>query len=181
MKVIHLISIATALLAAGCSEVHPVDKQEIIHIHLEDAKAGYNQSFALDINDDGNSEFVFSATLIADVVGDHLRFAIISRYDNEVIGANGNVTALPEGESITSDSSFGFDNEVLVIKTTTQDGITWWGNWKGVQSKYVGVRFRVDGSVCYGWIKLSVNEPNEQIVIHEMAYVKGTGVSGILT
>ncbi len=180
MKSIFLLLFPAILIAAGCEDDTPASKPGIVHIHLDDVKVRYNQPVPLDVDDNGDSEFVFNATLIADAIGDHLRFTIISRYDNAVIGDNGNVEVLSFDEPINPGSTFGTDNEVLVIKTTTNDGTSWWGNWKDVQNAFIGIRFTINGSVRYGWIKVSVSEPNEQLVIHEMAYIKRNTPDGIL-
>ncbi|MFN3667418.1 MAG: hypothetical protein ACK4S0_14730 [Sediminibacterium sp.] len=173
------LSVTIALFGVRCSEDSPVSKQEIIHINLEDAKAGYNKPFSLDIDKDGNGEFIFNATLIADAVGDHLRFAINSRYGNEVIGEYGNVKVLSSGDPVNESGAFDYDNEVLAVRTITNHETTWWGNWKGIQNKYMGIRFQLNGSSYYGWIAISVNEPNEQVIIHDMAYSKSTNSNGI--
>lgn len=86
------------------------------------------------------------------------------------MGENDKVAVLPAGEQIAPDGSFDYETEVLVVKTTTNNGTSWWGNWKGIQNKYVGIRFNLDGSSNYGWIRISISESNEQIVIHDMAY-----------
>lgn len=179
MKNLFQLSIATVLLLTGCTDDELAGRQDVVYVDLNDARAGYNQPYALDVDSDGGSEFVFNATLIADAIGDHLRFAVISRYDNAVIGENGNVKVLHAGDPVVQGSAFGYDNEVLAIKTTTPGGVTWWGNWKGAQNKYIGIRFRLSGSTCYGWVRVSLSESEERIVIHDMAYGRGQDRDGI--
>ena len=58
----------------GCSEDEPTG--DITHIDLNDADGGYNDSYYLDIDAAGESEFVFNTSLIADATGDHLQFKI---------------------------------------------------------------------------------------------------------
>lgn len=179
-----LLIIPALAIVSGCADDCPGhdDKHpEIAYIDFHDAKAAYNLSFPLDIDKDGNNEFVFNTTLLADGVGDHLHFRIVSRSSNEVVGEDGKVEVLSAGESITQGSSFGYDNETLIVKTSTVTGTTWWGNWKGVQNKYLGVRFRLHELSYYGWIQISANETNELVVIHDMAYARSNSAHGLRT
>lgn len=134
------------------------------------AEDRFAESFLIDIDGDGMPEYIFNTTLIADPVGDHLRFALVSRMNNEVAGENGNADVLSPGEQIGPGLAFDYDTEVLVVKSTTEEDIAWWGKWKGVQSKYIGIRFPLKGMVHYGWIRVSVNESEDLVVIHDMAY-----------
>lgn len=58
------------------------------------AEDRFAESFLIDIDGDGMPEYIFNTTLIADPVGDHLRFALVSRMNNKVAGENGNVDVL---------------------------------------------------------------------------------------
>jgi hypothetical protein len=49
-------------------------------------------------------------------------------------------------------------------------GAMWWGNWSGIQNKYIGVRFRLERTTYFGWIRVSVDEDEEKVTVHDMAY-----------
>lgn len=165
-----VLALSAVLLVTGCADNNPVIEQNVTYIDLKNAKAGYNQPYLLDIDLNGKVDYVFNATLLADDGGDHLRFAILSLYNNEVIGKAGNVDVLSAGDEIAQGSSFDYDIEVLAVRTTSSTGSSWSGNWKGVQNKFVGLRCRFDGFDHYGWLRITLDELHEQVVIHDMAY-----------
>jgi|SRR5690606_4330727 hypothetical protein len=180
MKTAIVIFLLGVVQLIACSDDDSAPTNRIVFVDLHDGKAGYNQAFPLDIDEDGVHEFVFNATLMADPIGDHLRFTLVSRLNNEVAGENSNIKVLSANQPIGSTLTFDYDTEVLVIKTTTAEGVTWWGNWQGVQNRYIGIRFRLKGTEYYGWLRVSVDQANEHVVIHDMAYSRGDLPAGAI-
>ena len=157
------------ILIAGCSE----DKlrSDITYIDLTDANVGYNDPYYLDIDTDGESEFVLNTSLIADAVGDHLQFRIFPRFSNGVVGAADSVAVLPDGELIGADAPPDKSNQILAVKVTTHDRISWQGAWHTVQNRYAGIRFKLANSdYYYGWVRISVDTGIEKVIVHDMAY-----------
>lgn len=52
-----LFGLFLSTFATGCSEDDPTS--DIIHVNLNEADFGYNDPYHLDINGDGESEFIF--------------------------------------------------------------------------------------------------------------------------
>jgi len=47
---------------------------------------------------------------------------------------------------------------------------TWTGAWKDGQLHYLPIRFRSDGEMRLGWISMTVDPINHEIMVHELAY-----------
>lgn len=171
-----MLLVSVFLLTTGCDDNDDV-KDDVIRLNLEDAVARYDQPYVLDIDHNGDSEFVFTTLLVADDLGDHLQFRIVSRHDHAVIGHDDRVDALDPGKTIVADDQFDPDVSVLVVKTTTNEGTEWPGPWNDTQNKYAGIRFRLHEQRYYGWIRLSFDRSAEELILHDMGY----GRPGIVT
>ncbi len=44
------------------------------------------------------------------------------------------------------------------------------GNWLGATDRYLGVRFNINNSLHYGWVRLSVSQTSDTIVVKDYAY-----------
>ncbi|TND07610.1 MAG: hypothetical protein FD123_3162 [Bacteroidetes bacterium] len=51
-----------------------------------------------------------------------------------------------------------------------------YGNWLGVNDKYLGVRFMIGTDTHYGWVRISVSTGSDSITIKEYAYQALPGV-----
>ena len=114
---------------------------------------------------------LYSTRFIEGDNGDHLQFKIFPRFANSVVGEADSVRVLSDGDMIAPDNALDKFNQIIVVKITSNHGITWQGPWKTAQNKYIGIRFKLAESGCYyGWIKISVNMADEKVIVREMAY-----------
>lgn len=166
-----LIILSLAVTVFACNE-DPEIQQGISYIQLQDAKAGYDKSFSLDIDKDGDSEYLFATTLVSDDTGDHLQFTLYPARNNQVFEIAGRVGVLNEGQEIAPGNPFQKNVQPMVIKTITDLGITWSGDWKNADKQFVGIRFYMrDQGYHYGWIRISFDQMSEQFIIHDYAFM----------
>ena len=79
--------------------------------------------------------------------------------------------ALNEGETISSNANgTWFDNGLIsgIQDLNYSSGLR--GNWKDVQDRYLGLRFKIGGNTHYGWAKLDVGLSGASWSIKEYAY-----------
>jgi len=143
----------------------------IIYTNLNNITASQSKSFGLDIDQDGDSEFLFTTTLVADDLGDQLQFVIYPARANQVFETAGRVGVLEAAHQIAPGNPFDKNVKPMVIKTITNSAISWSGDWKEVSSKFIGIRFNLgDSGYYYGWIRVSFDLATEQFIIHDYAY-----------
>lgn len=143
----------------------------IIYTNLNDVTASQNKSFNLDIDQDGDSEFLFTTTLVADDLGDQLQFVIYPARANQVFEIAGRVGVLDNDQQIAPGNPFDKNVQPMVIKRITNSTISWSGDWQDANSKFIGMRFKLgDKGYYYGWIRVSFDLTTEQFTLHDFAY-----------
>jgi hypothetical protein len=168
-RILSILFLSTLLIAC---DNEPEIQQGITYMDLQDVTAGYNKSFSLDIDQDGDSEYIFTTTLAADTEGDHLQFMIYPSRNNQVFEIAGRVGVLSEEHEIAPGNPFNKNVQPMVIKTITDSGVSWSGDWKEANNQFVGIRFYLrDKGYYYGWIRVSFDQTNEQFVIHDYAFM----------
>jgi hypothetical protein len=164
------------ILLTGCEE-EPEIQQGITYINLQNERAGYNNSFSLDIDQDGDLEYLFTTVMVADALGDQLHFTIYPARSNQVFEIAGRVGVLSEDQEIAPGNPFDKNVQPMVIKTITDSGVNWIGDWKEANNQFVGIRFYLrDQGYFYGWIRVSFDQSNEQFVIHDYAFMTTTNI-----
>jgi hypothetical protein len=179
MKQLIFYCFSAIVLLQGCSSVNEPDLETIVYIDLGDVKIGYNQTFIMDIDADGNAEFFSSTLLIANEVGDHLNFLISPYRYSQVQGNDNRMAILNESEQIKEGNLFFKDLHPLAVKTITQNESYWSGEWMNAERNYAGIRFRLKGQgYHYGWVRMSVDKVNDVLIIHDMAYhsIQNSGI-----
>jgi hypothetical protein len=167
-----LFGCALLMSISACEDTGSVNPPAdmILYKNLNDVRAGYNQPFSLDINNDGISEYVFVTSLIGTNEGFETHFKIYPVRSNRLFVSNLIPSIVPEGNAIEG-QSFSKFVEPMVIKTTIGEGTTLLGDWKDAQNFYAGIQFQLGNDPYrYGWLRLSFDQVNEQFVIHDLAY-----------
>ncbi|CAN5325813.1 hypothetical protein BH09BAC5_BH09BAC5_00720 [soil metagenome] len=131
--------------------------------------------YGLDLNNDGITDFMLSAGTsssanfaLINVVGDTNNAVLGSLYQ----GVYPMPYSLNNGDSIKANSvtwplyapSSGVNYLGVVYGSYT------FGNWVGINDKYVGLRIKANGQFYYGWARLSVNSTSDTITLKDYAY-----------
>lgn len=137
---------------------------------------GVGQSYKLDLNHDGITDFTLMDTKRS---GDSTAFyslferpaggnAVVARYDHNHLFRL--AKALWRGARIQAGRPF-YDGYALMASVLYGPGGTAsYGSWVNVRGRYLGLRFKINGQTHYGWARLSVNLGGQ-----------GRGVTAILT
>lgn len=166
---------AMTTLFAGASEMA---NGQIIYTDIDPDEGGAGVSYVLDLDNDGNSEFVVKhiATPNGGVSQNFLIAAPTVNdqgvFDNSILAASSDgfvyPFALNEGDAVSAgraewnNASFQSMNEKSCMYENN--------NWCSVDDKYLGLRFKIDGNVHYGWARLDVAHNGASWLIKDYAY-----------
>jgi hypothetical protein len=156
----RLAAYASAAATAGFGVLAgaPQAKAEIVYTprHMEISHFGYH---GIDLNHDGMTDFglqpfdnvfkngyAFSLGLNVNEGADGLG----------VIGTKRVASALPRGATIGPADSFQNGPQLLLRSRGTYSGfVTATGPWLNTRDRYLGLKFKINGQVHYGWVELA--------------------------
>ncbi len=148
---------------------------------------GYN----LDLNKDGNTDFIFSVysqrcnVACGTGITGHIAVypATGSTNEIELDGTSGNYPRALDLSSVIDSASINWsaNNSPLLLSALTCNSCKighYQGNWPLFTDKYLGLKFAVGTKVYYGWVRLnmSVGEQNV-LIIKDFAYNSTSGQS----
>jgi len=108
--------------------------------------------YNLDLNHDGKIDFTFIDTLHCTVDFCGGKLFVSGRSVNSAEGKTTLASALTAGALIGSKRPFnGF------LMASTPGAGPYFGYWVNVADRYLGLKFKIEGEVHYGWARLSVN------------------------
>jgi hypothetical protein len=125
----------------------------------------------LDLNNDGNVDFVFSNRAVFCSSTELRRRNICADIkvlpqlaSNAVWGTNGTASALSSGVTVGSKGKFQSGHEFMAEGTAGSSGATSFaipfyrsnGPWREATRLYLGLKFEIEGEVHYGWARLNV-------------------------
>jgi hypothetical protein len=136
--------------------------------------------YVLDLNNDVVPDFVFvtyDTTMGSYSIG--VAMALPYGPGNAIVGSlYYGVYPMPyslnTGDSIKANSATWHNDTVnggtQYLGVLYNPGNNVYGNWVGVNDKYVGLRINVAGQFHYGWARLSVSPTSDTIIIKDYAY-----------
>ncbi len=170
-QLVKLFFCSFLIISFSSCEQEEALEPSIKYLDLNDIKASQSQSFSLDIDRDGDTEFLFNTLLVADESGDQRQFLITPARANQVFELSGRVSVLEAGQEIAPGNPFDKNVQPMVINRISSTGTSWSGDWKEVSNKFIGIRFALrDQAYYYGWIRISFDQTNKQFIIHDCAY-----------
>jgi hypothetical protein len=157
------------------TEPSPVMK----YVDLRNSAVTPHKHYALDLDGNGTIDLYFSTTLIGDPIQKQDRldyevtsavFANLQVIDNSEIGKRMN-----KGDVISRIAAEGFmwydiTHLVLAEKVTGEIGAPFWqGGWKDASHHYLPVQLIKNGHAFHGWVELSMDTSNENLILHKAA------------
>jgi hypothetical protein len=156
----HLHMYALAASAAGVSALAQSAEAEIVYTPVQ-VTIGPNQPYGLDLNNDGIVDFTLKNRTWNTTSGWYWNFFVQHPAGNAVAGhiaANGFpwAYALASGMHIDKvDRHFVAGRATMVNYVYNWDGRYSKGSWIDLSNRYLGLKFKIEGQVHYGWARLS--------------------------
>jgi hypothetical protein len=150
---------------------------QIVYTDIEDFTTNSGNYF-LDLNNDGIFEFTIDGNSSSVIIFD-------DNSDNTFVGNNNFADALSENfdinDTATFNSQFSYANLVRIYFDSTYSNgnstfplFSCYGDWCDVTDRYIGLRFNINGSDHYGWVRLDLsfdsNNSGAEWTIKDYAY-----------
>jgi hypothetical protein len=161
----RLNSYALAASAAGVGAlalVQPADAT-IVYTKVHHV-IRLGKSYSLDLNHDGNIDFVFKNVNAGTSGQNRDIFSLVPAVGNGfLLGTRTNCKTCAAlviyGYGITSGGGFSGKSAVLAHASALLGSNTFWGGrWADVSNGYLGLKFKIGSETHYGWARLSVRE-----------------------
>ena len=124
-----------------------------------------NSTFGLDLNHDGKTDFTLGYRFRGTTSGGLRSVYVAAAPGNGVEGGAGGhgflAAALKRGANIPNRRRFSQANARMAYEcsgfiTSCDRTVRYSGNWFNVSNRYLGLKFKVDGKVHYGWARLTI-------------------------
>lgn len=155
---------------------------EMDYLNLFDKKIKRHEPAAvLDLNKDGQYDLIFSVQLVGDALNqaDKTQFNVSSSfYTNLPINVNEQILPMTQAQKIPLNNFnehywYNVGQSTLVEKVEFVSGnIIWRGVWQEAIKKYLPFQVTQNGLRYNGWVELSVDIANQQLVLHRAAISK---------
>jgi hypothetical protein len=170
-KKIDLYSLAAGAAGVGMLALAPSAQAEIIYT-AANLSVGRLGPVTIDLNNDGKPDMQFSGgeavSSFGGTYGFNLARASYAPSSNAAVGKKvgrwAEALALPAGQEIGPNRPFSgglIADRYYNVYRRSNPILRWYGQWgnqgKGLNNRYAGVRFMIDGELHYGWIRVSVS------------------------
>jgi hypothetical protein len=166
---------ALAASAAGVSLLAVAQPSEARIIYTKAHQViGTNGIYPLDLNHDGIFDFLLLESGYATFNGTGAYNTLLAKeaWGNAIAGSTGRFSrhypgALRRGARIGPGAHFvhGGVNGETMVRTWSADGSGGRsGHWGNVTSRYLGLKFAIDGKIHYGWARLTVQLPGNYLI-----------------
>lgn len=155
---------------------------EMDYLNLFDKKIKRHEPAAvLDLNKDGQYDLIFSVQLVGDALNqaDKTQFNVSSSfYTNLPINVNEQILPMSQAQKIPLNNFnehywYNVGQSTLVEKVEFVSGnIIWRGVWQEAVKKYLPFQVTENGLRYNGWVELSVDIQNQELVLHRAAISK---------
>ncbi|MCC6412418.1 MAG: hypothetical protein IT270_12205 [Saprospiraceae bacterium] len=160
----------------------PVSSEPTSSHRTVDERILYKFPYELDVDLDGAPDYVMGSKVEGDGLGLRMTFYAEALRGNEIMSdGEGGLVALRIGEKVDAgDPNWSSITTLLAEKYSENGSVTWKGAWKDDQLHYLPIRFRSGSAMRIGWLSMTVETANHEIVLHELAFDL-TGANNILT
>ena len=149
---------------------------------LNERKIRYGGApLSLDINGDGSIDLNVGVQLVGDPIAkaEKRQFMTVSGYyTNLPVRENEQVSVFQHSEQIPVNDFNGsrwFNASGIVLAQRVEHvsgAVTWQGNWLQASHNYLPFQVLKNDKRYNGWIELSMDVPNEQLILHRGAVSK---------
>ncbi|HNJ72406.1 MAG TPA: hypothetical protein PL129_07890 [bacterium] len=178
------LTVSCVLILIGCDEDKTSSEKEIFHRSLNDRAVKYLSPQTVDLDSNGAEDYSFTTSLMQEDGKTVLQFVINGTTSNAVLynTSSAEIPALAQNTLISSSPASpkqwdAFENDLCSILYTSATDSVWRGNWSKANHQFVGVRFTVSDQHHYGWISMSADTTNGQLILHACAFNTTAGGS----
>lgn len=156
--------------AAGVSLLALTQPSEAKIVYTKTHKIiGTNGLYPLDLNHDGTIDFLIQQQGYPFSSSGNNGLGAKEAFGNAVEGSNFLASALKKGAPIGSQQRFisstgAFGERMFNAVCSADGGCSTVGKWANVNNLYLGLRFKVDGKIHFGWARLSVQVQQEHTI-----------------
>ncbi|MEJ2004619.1 MAG: hypothetical protein P8X57_06580 [Cyclobacteriaceae bacterium] len=130
----------------------------------------FGKSFNLDIDRDGNNDFMFTTVIIPDGSDIQTKYMVNAIGENEVLSIDGSTAINENGMDVSELGNVKWTENASEIIAQHENG-TWTGTWSGDRDQYIGIKLVKDGKSYNGWVKVSIDQENAK------AFVQGYAIN----
>ncbi len=158
-KRLNMYALAAGAAGAGVLALAQPAQGKVVYTPARQV-IGANGVYNLDLTGDGTVDFLIQQWNYGNWASNNQLLADAA-VGNGVLGSRDQAAALESGAPIGSAQKFiaGGDNGEVMLSVThfTTGGTSFvHGAWANVRSRYLGLKFEVNGETHYGWARLSV-------------------------
>lgn len=158
------------------------DAQTIVYVDIDDITVEIGDIVQIDVDGDGTDDFLFQAAssgtnwTFGRVFGNVTSYAV-GASSNKVAGYNGYF--LPYGSALDAGQEVGPTLDFIGSSSTNPGNVAFlnsiyssatYGQFSGVEDKYLGFQFEVGGNLHYGWMRLDGTVGPVTLTIKDMAF-----------
>ena len=152
----RLSGYALAASAAGVGMLALAQPAEAKIVYTQaDRKIKPGDSFRLDLNHDGVTDFTLTDSLHRYSAFGFATLLLKSPEGNGVQGGSNYAFALNRGARIGPRLPF-YGKQMEYVHWDVDSGYYYHGNWLNLSNRYLGVKFKIHAKAHYGWARLNV-------------------------
>lgn len=182
LRVILTVSLIATLV--GCGDDAASSNKDIFHRSLNDRAVKYLSPQTVDLDSNGAEDYSLTTSLVQEDGKTVMQFVINGTTSNAVLynTTAAEIPILDQNAIISSSPSSpkawdALENKLCSILYTSATDSVWRGNWSKADHQFVGVRFTVSNQHHYGWIRMSADTTNGQLILHDCAFNTTAGES----
>jgi hypothetical protein len=159
---LNMYALAAGAAGAGVLALAPPAEAKIIYTPAHISILGPRGSYQLDLNHDGVTDFTIANTTNYNTDQAFSNLFAKGPNGNGVVGTFVYRGFPPVAHAFNAGSQIGafdhfFQGEAkLVSYYSGGGGMSAHGNWVNVSDRYLGVKFKIDGTNHYGWVRFTV-------------------------
>src|SRR5277367_3168793 len=159
---LNMYALAASAAGAGVLALAPAAEAKIVYTPAHISILGPHGSYQLDLNHDGVTDFTIANTTNYNTDQAFSNLFAKGPAGNGVVGTFVYRGLPPMAHAFNAGSQIGafdhfFKGEAkLVSYYSGGGGMSAHGNWVNISDRYLGVKFKINGTNHYGWVRFTV-------------------------
>jgi hypothetical protein len=131
------------------------------------ASFGFGKNFYLDVDKDGMKDFMFTTVYTNEGSDIHTKYVVNALNQNEILTVDNNTAVEESGNDVKEFGNITWKTGITELIEQVDNGKShsWNGVWSGDRDQYLGIKLVKDGKSYNGWVKVSIDQQNEQAMV----------------